>query len=309
MIRPRFRLNAISTLQRTATQRCSVRFASSESTAAPSSTAPSKPKPRRKRLLYAWYGLVLFGGVSAGLTIRNFVSPALPVPGSREDKVLLDALSSDAEQLDVVKFMRSQIAPVEESSDGSERKGWVELDIKTHITESKNDEGEQTRTITSQTLAGSKGLGVQRAFWNADTKELVAAVWIGSAMSGWPMMAHGGGIATIFEDCMSRMVAGPDASIDSIPRPTSMSITYAKPTFSTNFYILRANYSRPNLPQAAPPVDPEPQPAKSWLPSWKDLTKKEQPTEAKKTVEIIGTLESVDGELCVRVKGTFPVSG
>lgn len=58
-----------------------------------------------------------------------------------------------------------------------------------------------------------------------------------------------------------------------------------------------------------PLVDPEPKPAKSWLPSWKDLTKKEQPTDAKKTVEIIGTLESVDGELCVRAKGTFPVPG
>ncbi|KAF9738205.1 hypothetical protein PMIN06_011743 [Paraphaeosphaeria minitans] len=307
MIRPRFRTSAISILQRNASQRCSVRFASFESTAAPSSTT-APPKPRRKRLLYAWYGLVLFGGVSAGLTIRNFVGPSLPVPGSSEDKVLLDALSSDAEQLDVVKFMRSQNAPVDESPDGSERKGWVELDIKTHITESKDDKGKQTRTITSQSLAGSKGLGVQRAFWNADTEELVAAVWIGSAMSGWPMMAHGGGIVTIFEDCMSRMVAGPNASIDSIARPTSMSVTYAKPTYSTNFYILRANYSRPNLPQAAPPLHPEPQPAKSWLPSWKDFTKKEQPTEAKKTVEIIGTLESVDGELCVRVKGTFPVS-
>ncbi|KAF2447030.1 hypothetical protein P171DRAFT_356218 [Karstenula rhodostoma CBS 690.94] len=308
MIRPRFRIDAASILQRAAPQRRSPsRFASSQSTAAPSSTAA--PKPRRSRLLYAWYGIVLFGGVSAGLTVRNFVGPSLPVPGSREDRLLLDALASDAEQLDVVKFIRSQIAPVDESSDSSERNGWVELDIKTHITESKDDEGKQTRTLTGQALAGSKGLGVQRAFWNADTKELVAAVWIGSAMSGWPMMAHGGGIATIFEDCMSRMVAGPDASIDSIPQPTSISVTYAKPTYSTNFYILRANYSRPHLPQAAPPVDPEPQPAKSWLPSWKDLTKKEQPTDTKKTVEIIGTLESVDGELCVRVKGTFPVSG
>lgn len=88
-----------------------------------------------------------------------------------------------------------------------------------------------------------------------------------------------------------------------------MSVTYAKPTYSTNFYVLRANYSRPNLPQTAPPQDPDPQPAKSWLPSWKDFTKKEQPTEAKKSVEIIGTLESVDGELCVRVKGTFPTAG
>jgi hypothetical protein len=38
------------------------------------------------------------------------------------------------------------------------------------------------------------------------------------------------------------------------------------------------------------------------------MTKKKAPTEGKKTVEIIGTLENIDGQLCVRVKGTYPVS-
>jgi hypothetical protein len=86
-----------------------------------------------------------------------------------------------------------------------------------------------------------------------------------------------------------------------------MSVTYAKPANSTNFYILRANFSKPDLPQTAPPPDPEPAPAKSWLPSWKDMTKKAPPAEESKTVEIIGTLENTDGQLCVRAKGTFPL--
>ncbi|KAJ4297608.1 hypothetical protein N0V90_005501 [Kalmusia sp. IMI 367209] len=289
------------------------RFTSSQATATPNTSA-APPKPRRSRLLYIWYGIVLFGGVSAGLTIRNFVSPSLPVPGSREDELALAALTSDVEQLDIVKYMRSQCYHLHEDSPlsgtrASGHKGWIELGVKTHIAESKDDVGKKTRTITEDALAGSKGLGVQRAFWNAETRELVAVVWLGTALSGWPMLAHGGAIATVFEDCMSKMVAGPDATIDSIEQPTSMSITYAKPTYSTNFYILRANYSRPNFSQVAPPHDPDPAPAKSWLPSWKDFTKKEQPTNSKKAVEIIGTLESVDGELLVRVKGTFPVSG
>jgi len=38
------------------------------------------------------------------------------------------------------------------------------------------------------------------------------------------------------------------------------------------------------------------------------MTKKEPPAGDKKTVEIIGTLENTDGQLCVRVKGTYPVS-
>jgi len=269
---------------------------------------------RRARLLYVWYGVHFFGGLAAGLTVRNFVSPSLPAPGSREDELTLAALNADVDQLDVVKDLRSQSYNLHEdtrlsaSGEGG-RKGWMELDVKGHILEAKDNEaGHSTRTFTSECLAGSKGLGVQRAFWNAETRELVAVVWIGPALSGWPMLAHGGAIATIFEDCMARMVAGPDASLDSMAAPASMSVTYAVPTWSANFYVLRASFSSPQLPQVAPPVDPEPAPAKSWLPSWKDLTKKEPPASSSpssQTLEITGTLESVKGELCVRAKGTF----
>jgi len=87
-----------------------------------------------------------------------------------------------------------------------------------------------------------------------------------------------------------------------------LAITYAKPTYSLDFYILRASFSQPNLWQTAPPPEPEAEPTKSWL-GWlspkKDLTKQ---VESQKT-EIIGTLESVKGDLCVKVKGTFAVDG
>jgi hypothetical protein len=49
------------------------------------------------------------------------------------------------------------------------------------------------------------------------------------------------------------------------------------------------------------------EPTKSWL-GWlspkKDLTKQ---VDSKQSAEIIGTLESVKGDLCVKVKGTFAV--
>ncbi|KAF1978252.1 hypothetical protein BU23DRAFT_451246 [Bimuria novae-zelandiae CBS 107.79] len=317
MIRSSFRVHSISILQRAGplkhvtyrsrSSKADAKARSKASNTAPGSAAPP-PQPRRSRWVYAWYGVLLVGGASAGLVVRNFLSPALPVPGSREDELALAALTTDIDKLGIVEWMRSKCSPSDESVDAQKRPGWVELDVKSYIAESKDEDEKKTRTFTGQTLVGSKGLGVQRAFWNTETKELVAVVWIGTALSGWPTIAHGGAIATIFEDCMARMVTGPDASIDSVAQPTSMSITYAKPTYSTNFYILRANYSKPNLPQTAPPQDPYPAPAKSWLPFWKDLTKKEQPVDAKKSVEIIGTLESIDGELTVRVKATFPVS-
>ena len=88
-------------------------------------------------------------------------------------------------------------------------------------------------------------------------------------------------------------------------RPTSLSITYAKPTHSLDFYVLRASFSKPDLPQTEPPPEPEAEPTKSWL-GWlspaKDLTKT-----SRGGSEIVGTLETVKGDLCCKAKGTFGV--
>ena len=62
-------------------------------------------------------------------------------------------------------------------------------------------------------MSGTRGLGVQRAFWNAETREMVAVVWIGGGLAGWPGVAHGGAIATVMEEVMARMVRGPEGPI------------------------------------------------------------------------------------------------
>jgi acyl-coenzyme A thioesterase PaaI-like protein len=38
-------------------------------------------------------------------------------------------------------------------------------------------------------------------------------VWIGGGLSGWPGVAHGGAIATIFEETMARMIRGPSGAV------------------------------------------------------------------------------------------------
>lgn len=92
---------------------------------------------------------------------------------------------------------------------------------------------------------------------------------------------------------------------EEVHRPTSLKVTYAKPTYSLDFYVLRASFVKPNLPQTEPLPEPEAEPTKTWL-SWlspqKDMTKRSEPGQL---IEIIGTLESIKGDLCVRAKGTF----
>lgn len=144
---------------------------------------------------------------------------------------------------------------------------------------------------------------------------MVAVVWIGGGLAGWPGVAHGGAIATVMEEVMARMIRGPDGivgvyttssdytttpnkigltlKIEPVHRPDSLSITYAKPTYSLDFYVLRASFSKPDLPQSEPPPEPESQPTKSWL-GWlspeKDLTKKTGASRQKE--EIVATLIS-----------------
>lgn len=85
-----------------------------------------------------------------------------------------------------------------------------------------------------------------------------------------------------------------------------MSVTYARPTPSFNTYILRTSFSAPDIPQDEPPK--EKAPAKTWLPFWKDFTKQSTSVEPERPLEISGTLESLDGEVKVRAKGTWPAS-
>ncbi|KAH7090276.1 hypothetical protein FB567DRAFT_519473 [Paraphoma chrysanthemicola] len=272
------------------------------------------PLQSRLRWSYLWYGSILAIGVATGLGARQFAAPlGLPAPGSPEDRIILQSLSDDIDKLDIVRTLRKQSAnhlhtgtPILES--GSVEKvpieGWVEVDVDL----ARHEETSSRKGILGA-MSGTRGLGVQRAFWNPETKELVAVVWIGGGLSGWPGVAHGGAIATIFEEAMARMVRGPVGDVDAIHRPTSVSITYAKPTYSLDLYILRASFSKPNIPQSEPPPESETEPTRKWL-SWlspkKDLTKK---VDVKAKHEITGTLESMKGDLCVKVKGTFDDHG
>jgi hypothetical protein len=171
------------------------------------------PLQSRMRWSYLWYAGILALGITTGLGARQFAAPlGLPTPGSREDKLIIESLGQDVDKLEIVKSLRAQSynlhddAPISgvKGWDKYKVKGWLELDV-----DFAKDEEAQGRTGILGALSGTRGLGVQRAFWNAETKEMVAVVWIGGGLAGWPGVAHGGAIATIFEETMARMVRGP----------------------------------------------------------------------------------------------------
>ncbi|KAL5114831.1 hypothetical protein ACEQ8H_007260 [Pleosporales sp. CAS-2024a] len=257
------------------------------------------PLQSRVRWSYLWYTGLLALGIVTGLGARQFAAPlGLPSPGSPEDKVMVESLGRDADRLDVVQSLRKQSffhlhadAALAEKGDGVDKfkgkKGWLEIDLGLLA------EGGQAQGANGMmsALRGTRGLGVQRAFWNAETKEMVAVVWIGGGLAGWPGVCHGGAIATIFEEVMARMVRGDEngAAVEvdrQVDRPSSISITYAKPTYTLGFYVLRASLSQPQ-------------------PRLPDLTKQ---IGSKQSAEIIGTLESIKGHVCVKVKATFDIA-
>lgn len=279
------------------------------------------PLQSKFRWSYLWYGTILALGISTGLGARHFAAPlGLPEPGSHDDARIIESLNIDVDRLDIVKELRKQSysvhsdVPLSGTADLETPKAWLEIEL---------GKGEVEKGGLLAAMSGTRGLGVQRAFWNAETREMVAVVWIGGGLSGWPGVAHGGAIATVFEEAMARMVRGPNGNIgrwigrkrllhtvltpmvEEVHRPTSLKVTYAKPTYSLDFYVLRASFAQPNLPQTKRTPEPEAEPVRTWL-SWlspqKDMTKKSEPGQM---IEIIGTLESVKGDLCVRAKGTF----
>lgn len=128
---------------------------------------------------------------------------------------------------------------------------------------------------------------MERLFWNAKEKELVAVVWFGGATSGWPGVTHGGCIATVMTEKMalaarlakatgevSRELVTASADVEDLQ------VTYKKPTYANAFYVVRM------LPRHG-----------------------EESSVNAGEVEVDGVLETLEGKLCVATTGTVPVSG
>ena len=218
---------------------------------------PSFFRRHRGRLILSSLALVL--GAAAGNSITHIIAPPrLPEPGTHEDGVLIADLNRRIDDEFKVKVLRGKCLGVSRQLKGQEG-GWVELVA---------GEGQEDRHRLINSLAGAKGLGVERVFWNHDDEKLVAVIWLGGSLSGWPGVAHGGVIATQISEKVALAASLSDdahraVSAAAIPQrlpgtgnhakmllpamtpeePKQLSLSYVKPTYANGFYVVRVSHA------------------------------------------------------------------
>ncbi|MCJ1234876.1 hypothetical protein MMC14_002840 [Varicellaria rhodocarpa] len=195
----------------------------------------SKHPPTRhslRPLIYAATFLVI--GLTVGQYIRFVIlPPPLPLPDSHEDSVFLRVLQKDAEKLPLIQELRSH------------PDHWVEID-----SNQETNGAERKSSLTLGTMGGSRGLGINKVFWNERERRTISIVFLGGALAGWPGVTHGGAIATVLEDNLRRLINMSDSTAtvtnkspyDNITRLKRMELKYLKPTLANQFFAIRTEF-------------------------------------------------------------------
>jgi acyl-coenzyme A thioesterase PaaI-like protein len=184
-------------------------------------TAPPRRGGRSLRP-YIYAVIFLLVGLTTGQYVRLVVSPPpLPLPGTKEDKLMIKFLQHEAEKLPLVKSL-------------SQDPTWTNHDAYIGITSE-----EREHRLPTGPLGGARALGgFQRIFYNDETGECVTVVWFGGAIAGWPGVTHGGVIATILDESLGR------CALKKLPGNTgvtaSLELNYRKPAITNSFYVIRA---------------------------------------------------------------------
>lgn len=275
------------------------------------STAPIPPKQQsfyqRYRSPLTWSSIGIGLGLILGGVATNFIAPPpMPQQGTHEDNVLIADLNKRIDEEFKVKVLRGKCLGVSKQLKGQEG-GWVE--IVPPITAPGIDgkaEGVGLLPFHDRlvdALQGAKGLGVERVFWDRDEKRLVAIVWFGGALSGWPGVTHGGLLAIAMQEKLAlagSLAEGGDKNVNSAVKPqrlpgtgnhatlqaptampdepAQMSIDYVKPTYANNFYVIRAQ------------------------PAWASPDDVRLPIQEH---EWFAVLETMDGKPCVKATAKF----
>ena len=288
----------------------STRYRTLQRRAESTSSFPASPQPnpsffRRHRTNILWSTLALTAGVGGGqFVVHTIAPPALPDIGTREDDILLADLNKRIDEEFKVKVLRGKCLGVAKQLKGEEA-GWFEvLPTPVEIKDEKKAEG----GLIDQ-MSGAKGIGAERLFWNRADDTLVAVVWFGGALCGWPGVVHGGALATEMAEKLSLAAAlaekeSSDVLAAATPQrlpgtgshakmlapatvpaePAQLSIGYVKPTYANQFYVIRVKPAVPKNKESE--LTPEPY--------------------GGATYEAV--LETQDATLCVKARARFAPS-
>ena len=133
--------------------------------------------------------------------------------------------------------------------------------------------------LTTGPLGGSRALAYQHVFHHAASNEVVSVVHVGPAVAGWPGVVHGGAIGTVLDESLGR------CAIKTLTGHTGVTarleLSYRAPTLANRFYVVRCR-----------PLAEE------------ELDDKERGKAGRKAW-VVGSLETVDGKVCVEARGLF----
>ncbi|KAK5175271.1 uncharacterized protein LTR77_000408 [Saxophila tyrrhenica] len=276
----------------------------------PTATVSQHPTPnpaflkRNRGAVVLGIVALAIGAVGGQFVVHTLSPPPLPDAGSREDGILLADLNQRIDEHFKVKVLRGKCLGVAKQLKGQEG-GWLEVvQSAAQVDEDKSADG----SLVTQ-MQGAKGLGVERVFWDRGEQRLVAVVWFGGSLCGWPGVTHGGAIATALAEKLSLASAlaqdsEGDVSAAAVPQrllgtgnhakmlaptltpdePAQLSLGYLKPTYANQFYVIRVMAAQPEHKDAE--LTPEPYGG----------------------AEYEATLETQDGKVCVKARGRFKPS-
>lgn len=258
------------------------------------SSRDGKKRNKHSHLRPYIYAVLFFaiGSLAGNFVCTIIIPPAPPVPGSPEDRLMIEYLHTQAEKLPLVQSLRSDEI-------------WTNINVnkigsssnETSAKENDSKEGENERLkrrLTTGPLAGSRALGgYQQIFRNSETGEVINIIWFGAALSGWPGVTHGGLLATILDETLGRCAMGFLEGHTGVT--ANLQLDYLKPVLTNGFYVMRTTPLREDDDRKLV-ADRE---------AMEKYENKKISLARKKWVT--GSLETVTGDECVRAKALFVV--
>ncbi|KAI9737868.1 MAG: hypothetical protein M1834_009238 [Cirrosporium novae-zelandiae] len=116
-----------------------------------------------------------------------------------------------------------------------EQEGWLEWEAYSGL-----EEEEKKHLYTAGPLGGEDGLVMQRIFYNPRDEVLLAIVSIGPKLVGWPGFIHGGALATLLDEMMSRLATRTLPPPHKSVMTAFLNVNYYAPVAPSKTYIIEA---------------------------------------------------------------------